>query len=67
MCVCLLIACYMLCITVSVLNFHPHVAELAKVKSLYQRKVRETSKLKHEPEESQTSLDKVCSLLAVLF
>ena len=46
---------------------HPHVAELAEVKRWYQEKVFEMSKLKQKPEESQTSLDKVCSLLAVVF
>ena len=47
--------------------FHPNVAELVELKRLYQGKVPEMSKLKQGPEESQTSLDKVCSLLAVLF
>ena len=46
---------------------HSHVAELAEVKRLYQGKVFEMSKLKQNSEDSQTSLDKVCSLLAVLF
>ena len=40
---------------------HPHVAELAEVKRLYQGKVFQMSKLKQKLEESQTSLDKVCS------
>ena len=55
------IAHYYLC------PIHSHVAELAEVKRLYQGKVSEMSKLKQKLEDSQTSLNKVCSLLAVLF
>ena len=46
---------------------HLHVAELAEVKRLCQGTVSEMNKLKQKLEESQTSLDQVCSLLAVLF
>ena len=49
------------------ITIHPLVAELAEVKRLYQGKLFEMSKLKQKLEESQTSLNKVCSLLAVLF
>ena len=46
---------------------HPHVAELTEVKRLCQGNVNEMSQMKQKPKDSQTSLDKVCSLLAVLF
>ena len=46
---------------------YPHVAELVEVKRLHEGKVFEIRKLKQKMEESQTSLDKVCSSLAVLF
>ena len=46
---------------------HPRVAELAEVKRLFEMKGFKMSTLKRKPEESQTSFDKVCSLLAVLF
>ena len=39
---------------------HPHVAELGAVKE-------EMDKMKQKMESSQTSVAKVCSLLAVLF
>ena len=48
-------------------SIHPHVAELAEGKRLHEGKVFEIRKLKQKPEESQISLDKACSLLAVLF
>ena len=46
---------------------HPHVAELAEVNRMYERKDFEVDKLKQNAEESQTSVAKVCSLLVVLF
>ena len=55
-------------------NSHSHVAELAAVKSLYQRKgieidklKQEMDKLKQKMEESPTSVAKVCSMLVVFF
>ena len=57
----------LLCAQYSLSPIHPHVAELAEVKRLYEGDVIEMSQLKHRPQGSQTSLDKVCSLLAVLF
>ena len=46
---------------------HPHVAELAEVNRVYQGKLFKMSKLKQKSKETQTPLDKVCSLLAVWF
>ena len=51
----------------SLSRIHSHVAELAEMKRLYQGKVSEISELKQKLEESQTSLNKVCSLLVALF
>ena len=48
-------------------NCHPHVAELAKVKRMYEEEVFEMDKLKQKLKESQTTVAKVCSLLVVLF
>ena len=46
---------------------HAHVAELAAVKRMYERKVVEMDKQEQKVEESQTSVAKVGSLLVVLF
>ena len=48
-------------------HFHPHVAELAEVKRMYEKKGFEVEKLKQNPGESQTSVAKVCLLLVVQF
>ena len=45
-------------------RIHPHVAELAEVKRLYQGKVPEMSKLKQKLDDSQTSLNNVCCSFA---
>ena len=44
-----------------------HIAELAEVKTMYQGKLSEISKLEQKLEKSQTSFLKVCLSLFVLF
>ena len=47
-------------------HYHPHLAELAEVKKMYEVKVFEMGKLKQKLEVRQTSVAKVCSLQPVV-